>query len=85
MPRSDSTIATQVLGNTAVRNYFIFTNLKTVLHDYFKPADFNAQTADQRRFYFAIKDFDLQGSCYCNGMSETCDSQVRGYSIYITY
>ncbi len=76
MPRTDATIQTEVRKAGAVRDYFIFTNLKYVLFDYQKPASFNKATADPKKFFFTVKDFDVQGACFCNGMSDQCNSTV---------
>ena len=69
-------MATEVLKGGIVRDYYIATNVKIVLQEFFKPSDFNANVADRRQFYFAIRDVDIQASCYCNGMSNQCDNEV---------
>ncbi len=76
MPRTDATIAREVTKNSLIRDHFIFTNLKFVLFDYRKPASFNKNTADPKKFFFSVDDFDVQGSCYCNGMSNQCNATV---------
>ena len=76
MPRTNAAIQTEVKKSGAVRDHFLFTNLRTVLFDYQKPADFQKASADPTKFFFTVKDFDVQGSCYCNGMSENCNSTV---------
>ena len=60
-----------------MRDYYIATNVKIVLHEFFKPSSFNTDVADKRKFYFAIRDVDIQASCYCNGMSNHCDDKVN--------
>ena len=75
MPRTDETIMNQIQTDLTVRDYFIFTNLRYVLSSYRTPPGFDRNTA-QPKYYFAIKNFDLQGSCYCNGMGDQCSASV---------
>lgn len=81
-PRRDEYVAREVLEGGAVRDYFVFTNIRIVLHEFFKPSDFNPMLADRRKFYFAIQDLDIQASCFCNGMTNKCDKTVsKGYCV----
>ncbi|XP_065068970.1 laminin subunit gamma-1-like [Rhopilema esculentum] len=73
MPRTDETIMNQIQTDLTVRDYFIFTNLRYVLSSYRTPPGFDRNSA-QLKYYFAIKNFDLQGSCYCNGMGDQCSA-----------
>ncbi|XP_066933957.1 laminin subunit gamma-1-like [Clytia hemisphaerica] len=77
-PRRDNYVATEVLKGGIVRDYYIATNVKIILEEFFKPSDFNPNVADRRKFYFAIRDVDIQASCYCNGMSNQCDDKDFG-------
>lgn len=74
MPRTENSIANQLKSNGTVRDYYIFTNIRYVLKSYQTPPSFDKNTADPTKFYFAVKDFDMQASCYCNGMSDECNS-----------
>lgn len=78
MPRVEEKIRSQLLSNSTVRNYFLFSNIRYVLHSYITPAKFGRNTADPTKFYFAIRDFDVQASCYCNGMSDKCNTTNLG-------
>lgn len=69
-------VALEVLKGGAIRDHFLVTNIKIVLHEFYKPSNFNPTVADKRKFYFAVRDVDVQASCFCNGMSNECDSQV---------
>lgn len=77
-PRRDDYVATEVLKGGSVRDYYLASNVKIVLHEFFKPSDFNIKTADKRKYYFAILDIDVQAACYCNGMSNQCSTQDYG-------
>ena len=78
MPRTSQSIASQVTTNGSVRDYFVLTNLRYVLVSYITPANFDVNTADATKYFFAIKDFDVQATCYCNGMSDQCSSNSLG-------
>ena len=78
MPRTEPSIAASLTTNSSVRDYFILTNLRYVLVNYITPASFNPATADSRKYFFAIKDIDVQASCYCNGMADQCNSTNLG-------
>ena len=51
-----------------------------VLVKFEAPPDFDPTVADKRNFYFAVKDWYVRGSCYCNGQSAECDKAVIKYS-----
>eukprot|EP00794_Sanderia_malayensis_P016180 gene16180-17806_t len=59
MPRTNAQIQTEVLKPGAVRDHFIFTNLKFVLHDYVKPSNFNPATADPKKYFFSLNLKDI--------------------------
>jgi hypothetical protein len=40
------------------------------------PPGFDPAVADERNFYFAVKDWYIRGSCYCNGQSAECNTEV---------
>ena len=85
VPRRDDYIATEVLKNGPVRDYFLTTNIRTVLNKFFMPSEFDRSVADPRKFYFAIRDIDIQASCVCNGMSNQCSPEVQKNYIYLEY
>lgn len=78
-PRRDRYIATEVLKGGAVRDYYLATNIRIVLQEFFTPSDFNRASADRRKFYFTLRDVDVQVACFCNGMSNQCSPQVLLY------
>ena len=47
-----------------------------VLVKFETPPGFVAKNADERNFYFAVKDWYIRGSCYCHGQSAQCNTQV---------
>jgi hypothetical protein len=47
------------------------------------PPGFDPAVADERNFYFAVKDWYIRGSCYCNGQSAECNREVI-YKVEIT-
>ena len=71
-PRRDDYVSTEVLKGGFVRDFYLASNIKIILHEYFKPSDFSTTVADRRKYYFAILDIDVQAACYCNGMAEKC-------------
>ena len=77
MPRTETAIARQVTTNSSVRDYFILTNLRYNLRAYITPASFDRNTADPTKYFFAVRDFDFQASCYCNGMSDQCQNAAN--------
>lgn len=81
MPRTEQAIARQLSTNSSVRDYFILTNVRYVLVSYITPASFDVRTADPTKYFFAIKDIDVQASCYCNGMSDQCNATSLGKCI----
>ncbi|XP_057289958.1 laminin subunit gamma-1-like [Hydractinia symbiolongicarpus] len=80
-PRRDRYIATEVLKGGAVRDYYLATNIRIVLQEFFTPSDFNRASADRRKFYFTLRDVDVQVACFCNGMSNQCSPQDYGTCI----
>ncbi|XP_065644500.1 laminin subunit gamma-1 isoform X1 [Hydra vulgaris] len=81
VPRRDDYVATEVLKNGIVRDYYLATNIRTVLNTFFMPSEFDRSVADPRKFYFAVRDVDIQASCVCNGMSNQCSPEDYGTCI----
>ena len=49
-----------ILTGGAVRDFYLVSNVRIVLHEFYKPSDFNTAVADKRKYYFAIRDVDVQ-------------------------
>ncbi len=65
-----------MLQNYTLQQEFLATNFRMVL------VKFNVTTrfvADERSFYFAVKDWYIRGSCYCHGQSAECNTKVIYY------
>lgn len=80
-PRRNDFVSTEILKGGFVRDYYIASNIRIVLNEFYKPAAFDRQYANKHKFYFSMRDLDIQASCYCNGMSAQCDPHDYGKCI----
>ena len=75
-PWRDTQFATNIRKNHTLQKEFLATNFKMVLVKFETPPGFDRAVADERNFYFAVKDWYIRGSCYCHGQSAQCNTEV---------
>ena len=80
-PRRDDYVATEILKGSFVRDYYLASNIRIVLQEFSKPVSYNHLRGSGHKYYFAIRDIDIQASCYCNGMSSQCSPRDHGTCI----
>ena len=74
-PWRDQQFAENIHQNYTLQKKFLATNFKMVLVKFETPPNFDAARADERNFYFAVKDWYIRGSCYCHGQSAQCNAE----------
>ncbi|CAB4020635.1 Hypothetical predicted protein [Paramuricea clavata] len=74
-PWRDQQFAENIHQNYTLQQKFLATNFRMVLVMFEAPPGFDPAVADERNFYFAVKDWYIRGSCYCNGQSAECNTE----------
>ena len=75
----DAAAAQNLLTDPDKQAFFLMTDIKMVLVKFIMPGDFDPDSLTEslrRSFYFAVSDWDVLASCFCNGQASKCDSDV---------
>lgn len=76
IPLRDESVSEDLLSDKRLQEFFLITNLKLVLVKFVTASPFNPDEISdslKRGFYFSVKDWDVQASCFCNGQASKCD------------
>lgn len=78
-PLSDADAAENLLSDPDKQAFFLMTNLRMVLVNFITGSNFDPSSIPEslkRSFYFAVSDWDVLASCFCNGQASQCDANV---------
>jgi len=78
-PLRDATGAQNVVNDTIKQSFFLMTNIKMVLVKYITPSGLDLASVPEslkKSFYFTVSNWDVFGSCHCNGQASECDPDV---------
>lgn len=78
-PMRDALAAQDILKDAEKQSFFKITNLKMILKEFITGSDFDPGSLAEslkRSYYFAVKDWDVSASCFCNGQASECDANV---------
>jgi len=78
-PFRDADEAQNIINDTKKQSFFLMTNIKMVLVKYITPSGFDPASVTEslkKSFYFAVYDWNVLGSCHCNGQASECDPDV---------
>lgn len=78
-PLLDSDAAENLLSDPDKQAFFLMTNLRMVLVNFITGSSFDPSSVPdslKQSFYFAVYDWDVVASCFCNGQASQCDPNV---------
>lgn len=78
-PLRDAAAAQDLLKDAEKQAFFLMTNIRIVLVKFITPSGFDPELVTEslkKSFYFAVSDWDVLASCYCNGQASECDPEV---------
>lgn len=78
-PLRDAAAAQDLLKDAEKQAFFLMTNIRIVLVKFITPSGFDPELVTEslkKSFYFAVSDWDVLASCYCNGQASECDPVV---------
>ncbi|KAJ7348794.1 hypothetical protein OS493_039006, partial [Desmophyllum pertusum] len=73
----DALAAQDILKDAEKQSFFKITNLKMILKEFITGSNFDPGSLAEslkRSYYFAVKDWDVSASCFCNGQASECDA-----------
>ena len=71
--------AQNLLSDPDRQAFFLMTNLRMVLVNFITASNFDPSSVPdslKQSFYFAVSDWDVVASCFCNGQASQCDANV---------
>ena len=78
-PLRDQDAAKNLLSDPDKQAFFLMTNLRMVLVNFITGSNFDPSSVPEslkQSFYFAVSDWDVLASCFCNGQASQCDANV---------
>lgn len=78
-PLLDPDAAKNLLSDPDKQAFFLMTNLRMVLVNFITGSSFDPSSVPdslKQSFYFAVYDWDVVASCFCNGQASQCDPNV---------
>ena len=78
-PLLDQDAAKNLLSDPDKQAFFLMTNLRMVLVNFITGSSFDPSSVPdslKQSFYFAVSDWDVVASCFCNGQASQCDANV---------